>query len=78
VVGKIVWQDGFKIAVLSDKFLPGTTVQVKYKDKITEIQTEAPMLLETDTVLMVNKDVFKSLGGDPDKEQSIDVVAKKV
>jgi hypothetical protein len=75
-VGKVIWQDNANFIIKSDKFLPNTGITVEYNGKISELKVDASGLLPADTVLIVNKDVFKLLGGDPDKNKEIETIVK--
>jgi hypothetical protein len=75
-VGKVSWQDNPPFVVKSDKFLPGTVLNVEVNGKVTELKVDASGLLPAETVLIVNKDFFKLLGGNPDTSREIDTIVK--
>lgn len=71
--GRVIWEDNAKFSVISDKFPKGSGVQVKFNNKTYPIVIEDIRILSSDTVLVVNKDTFLKLGGNPEVDSSIEV-----
>ena len=75
VKGRVIWEDNAKFKVISDKFPKGSGIQVKYNDKTYPLVIEDSRILSSDTILVVNKDTFIKLGGNPETSSSIEVEA---
>jgi hypothetical protein len=72
--GKVVWDAGTSNSVTSDKFGLGSGVKVKYADKVTNLVVANTRILAPDVLLLVDSKTFVQLGGDLEKQASIDVI----
>lgn len=76
VRGKVVWDKNAKTAVATDKFSLGTSVVVSHKEKNLSLVVGDNRVLSADTVLVVDKETFIKLGGNPEIENSLEVTAR--
>lgn len=73
--GRVIWEDNAKGKVVSDKFPKGSGIQVKYNQNTVPLVVEDSRILSSDTVLVVNKETFIKLGGNPETASFIEVEA---
>lgn len=76
VKGKVIWDKNAKTAVATDKFNLGTSITVSYKEKNLSLVVGDNRVLSADTVLVVDKETFIKLGGNPEIENSLEVMAR--
>jgi len=74
VVGKALWDSRQTVPVSSNKFAPGSIIEVKYKDQVKTFLVEGQRNdLAEETVLILSTEGFLQLGVDPEKQDIIDV-----
>jgi hypothetical protein len=73
--GKIVWDANAKYPAISDKFGLGTGVRVVNGGNSANIVVGDVRVLSPDTLMVVDNKTFTQLGGNLEKDLSIDVVA---
>jgi hypothetical protein len=73
--GKIVWDANAKYPAISDKFGLGTGVKVLNGGTSANVVVGDVRVLSPDTLMVVDNKTFTQLGGNPEKDLSIDVVA---
>lgn len=73
VVGKVIWDTKNKSAAVSDKFGLGNGVNVAYNGKSLNLVIGDTRVLSPDVLMSVDQKTFGELGGDPEKQQSIEV-----
>jgi hypothetical protein len=73
--GKIVWDANAKYPAISDKFGLGTGVKVVNGGTSANVVVGDVRVLSPDTLMVVDNKTFTQLGGNPEKDLSIDVVA---
>jgi hypothetical protein len=71
--GKIIWDANTTNSVTSDKFGLGNGLKVKYANKETNLVVANTRILSPDVLLLVDSKTFAQLGGDLEKQTSIDV-----
>ena len=72
VKGKIRWEDTDQFKVLSDRFAINSLVNVKVGNKLTNLEVDNWRILDSEVAMIVNKQIFKELGGNPLKQQEIE------
>lgn len=73
LTGRVVWDTNNKSSVTSDKFPLGSGVKVKYGDKESDAVIGDTRILAPDVLLSVDQKTFTLIGGDLEKQTSIDV-----
>jgi hypothetical protein len=73
--GKIVWDANAKYPAISDKFGLGSGIKVTNGGNSANIVIGDVRVLSPDTLMIVDGKTFAQLGGNPEKDVSIDVVA---
>lgn len=73
ITGKVIWDENVRTGIATDKFPLGSSVKVNYNKKDSFLVVGDTRVLASDTVLVVNRDVFVKLGGNPDKENKVTV-----
>jgi hypothetical protein len=73
--GKIVWDANAKYPAISDKFGLGSGVKVVNGGSTINVVVGDVRVLSPDTLMVVDNKTFTQLGGNPEKDLSIDVVA---
>lgn len=73
--GKIIWDANTKSAAVSDKFALGAGVRVAFNGKSTDVVIGDNRVLSPDTIMIVDQKTFILMGGNPELQQSIDVMA---
>jgi hypothetical protein len=73
--GKIVWDANAKYPAISDKFGLGTGVKVVNGATVANVVVGDVRVLSPDTLMIVDNKTFTQLGGNLEKDLSIDVVA---
>jgi hypothetical protein len=73
--GKIVWDANAKYPAISDKFGLGTGVKVVNGSTVANVVVGDVRVLSPDTLMIVDNKTFTQLGGNLEKDLSIDVVA---
>ncbi len=74
MVGKALWDSRQTVPVSSNKFAPGSIIEVKYKDQVKTFLVEGQRNdLAEETVLILSTEGFLQLGVDPEKQDIIDV-----
>ena len=71
--GKAIWDGATKSQVTTDKFSLGKSIKVSNGDTSLNLVVGDVRVLGTDTILVLNKDTFEKLGGDTQKEDTIEV-----
>jgi hypothetical protein len=72
--GKVVWDANTTNSVTSDKFALGGGLKVSYNGKETNLVVANTRILAPDVLLSVDSKTFIQLGGDLEKQTSVDVV----
>jgi|GEM_PF-1622669 len=74
LVGKALWDSRQTVPVSSNKFAPGSIIEVKYKNQSKTFLVEGQRNdLAEETVLILSTEGFLQLGVDPEKQDIIDV-----
>jgi hypothetical protein len=73
ISGRVVWDVNNKTAVTSDKFSLGSGLKVKHNETELNVVVGDSRILAPDVLLSVDQKTFKQLGGDLEKQTSIDV-----
>jgi hypothetical protein len=73
--GKIIWDANTKSSAVSDKFALGAGVRVAFNGKSTDVVIGDNRVLSPDTIMIVDQKTFILMGGNPELQQSIDVMA---
>jgi hypothetical protein len=73
ITGKVIWDENVRTGIATDKFPLGSSVKVNYNKKDSFLVVGDTRVLASDTVLVVNRDTFIKLGGNPDKENKVTV-----
>lgn len=73
ITGKVIWDKNVRTGIATDKFPLGSSVKVNYNKKDSFLVVGDTRVLASDTVLVVNRDTFIKLGGNPDEENKITV-----
>jgi hypothetical protein len=73
--GNVVWEDKIKSKVISDKFPKGAGIIVNYDGKSIPLVVDDSRILSSDTVLVVDKDTFIKIGGNPETSLTIEIEA---
>ncbi len=73
ITGKVILDQNVRTEIATDKFPLGSSVKVNYNKKDSFLVVGDTRVLASDTVLVVNRDAFIKLGGNPDKENKITV-----
>lgn len=73
ITGKVIWDENVRTGIATDKFPLGSSVKVNYNKKDSFLVVGDTRVLASDTVLVVNRDVFVKLGGNPNKENKVTV-----
>jgi hypothetical protein len=73
IQGKVAWNSGTSSAVTSDKFSLGGGLKVRFNGKETDLVITSTRILAPDVLLSVDQKTFAQLGGDLEKQSSIDV-----
>jgi hypothetical protein len=71
--GRVIWDENARSAIATDKFPLGSSIKVSYESKDVYLVVGDARVLSSDTVLVVNRDTFIKIGGDPTKENKINV-----
>jgi hypothetical protein len=74
LAGKVIWDANITNSVTSDKFGLGSGVRVKYGNKETSLVIANTRILAPDVLLLVDSKTFVQLGGDLEKQSSVDVI----
>lgn len=74
--GKIQMQNTDKFKVVSDKFPVGTSVNVKVGNKSIDLIVDNWRFLDSSVILLVNSQIFQTLGGDVNKATDIEGIVK--
>lgn len=73
ISGKVIWDENARSAISTDKFPLGSSIKVNYNQKDVYLVVGDTRVLSSDTVLVVNRETFVKLGGNPEKENKINV-----
>lgn len=73
ITGKVIWDENARTGIATDKFPLGSSIKVNYNKKDVFLVVGDTRVLASDTVLVVNREAFVKLGGNPDKENKITV-----
>ncbi len=73
--GKIVWDASAQSSAISDKFSLGSGVKLTYGSNTVDIVVGEIRVLAPDTIMIVDQKTFTKLGGNLEKDVSIDVSA---
>ncbi len=73
ISGKVIWDENARSAISTDKFPLGSSIKVNYNKKDIYLVVGDTRVLSSDTVLVVNRETFVKLGGNPEKENKINV-----
>jgi hypothetical protein len=71
--GKAIWDENSKSQVITDKFSMGKSIKVSSNDNTLNLIVGDVRVLGEATLLVLNRDTFVLLGGDPDVQDSMDV-----
>jgi hypothetical protein len=71
--GKAIWDENAKSAVSTDKFNLGTSIKVTTPSSSMGLVVGDVRVLSLDTLLVLNKETYTKLGGNPASDKSIDV-----
>jgi hypothetical protein len=71
--GNVVWEDKVKSKVISDKYPKGSGIIVNYNGKSIPLVVDDSRILSTDTILVVDKDTFIKIGGNPETTLTIEI-----
>jgi hypothetical protein len=71
--GKAIWDENSKSQVITDKFSLGKSIKINSKDKSLDLIVGDVRVLGEDTLVVLNRDTFILLGGNPDTQNNIDV-----
>lgn len=71
--GKAIWDENSKSQVSTDKFNLGSGIKVSTKSNSLDLVVGDVRVLSLDTLLVLNKDTYIKLGGNPTTDKSIDV-----
>jgi hypothetical protein len=71
--GKAIWDANARSSVVTDKFSLGTGIKVKRGGKTLDLVVGGTRVLAVDTILVLDKKSFIELGGDPEKDNQIEV-----
>jgi hypothetical protein len=75
--GKVSWADNLKNSVYTDKFNVGSSIKITINNKSYIKNIDEKIIMTDDNLLLVNKDVFMEIGGDPKSQKSINVVLEQ-
>ena len=73
ISGKVIWDENARSAISTDKFPLGSSIKVNYNQKDVYLVVGDTRVLSSDTILVVNRETFVKLGGNPEKENKINV-----
>lgn len=76
--GKITWENGLGESILSDKFIIGSNVNIKFGDKAQSLIISDNRILPVNTIAVISKEKFAVLFADPEKIKEVDATAEKV
>lgn len=71
--GKAILNSNSTVQAASDKFPIGTTIKVTANSQSIDVVIQDKAILTADTLLVLNKDTFKKLGGN-EETRSIEIV----
>lgn len=75
VTGKVIWIEDLEATAITDKFSLASSVLVESDTKSLNLVIGGTnRTLAPDTVLLVNRETFISLGGNPETQESIEAV----
>ena len=69
--GKVAWADNLKNNVYTDKFSSGSSIKITFNNKSYIKNVDEKTIMTDDNLLLVSKDVFVEIGGDPKTQKSI-------
>ncbi len=69
--GKIAWADNLKSNVYTDKYSSGSSLKITINNKSYIKNVDEKIIMNDDNLLLVSKDIFTELGGDPKSQKSI-------
>jgi hypothetical protein len=75
--GKISWGENLKSNVYTDKFNANSSVKITYDNKSFIKNIDEKAIMSDENLLLVSKDVFTEIGGDPKIQKSINVVIEQ-
>jgi hypothetical protein len=76
--GRAVWKEDLKSAVSTNKFALATGVLVEHETQsLNLVVGDNTVNLEEGAVIVLDKETFQNLGGDPSSQSSIEVVVSK-
>jgi hypothetical protein len=75
--GKISWGDNLKSSVYADKFNASSSVKITHDNKSFIKNVDEKTIMADDNLLLVSKDVFVEIGGDPKTQKSINAVVEQ-
>jgi hypothetical protein len=75
--GKISWGENLKSNVYTDKFNANSSVKITHDNKSFIKNIDEKAIMSDENLLLVSKDVFTEIGGDPKIQKSINVVIEQ-
>lgn len=75
--GKVSWGENLKSNVYADKFNTNSSIKITHDNKSFIKNVDEKIIMSDDNLLLVSKDVFIELGGDPKSQKSINVVIEQ-
>jgi hypothetical protein len=75
MTGKIIWDANAKSSAISDKFSLGSGIRLTYGTNVVNVVVGEVRVLSPDTIMIVDQKTFAQLGGNLEKDISIDVTA---
>jgi hypothetical protein len=75
--GKVSWGENLKSSLYADKFNASSSVKITHDNKSFIKNVDEKIIMSDDNLLLVSKDVFIEIGGDPKTQKSINVVVEQ-
>jgi hypothetical protein len=75
--GKVSWAENLKSNLYTDKFNPGSSVKITQNNKSYIKNVDEKSIMTDDNLLLVSRDVFTEIGGDPKSQKSINVIVEQ-
>jgi hypothetical protein len=75
--GKISWADNLKSSVYADKFNVGSSIKITQNNKSYIKNVDEKIIMSDDNLLLVSKEVFAEVGGNPASQKSLNVVIEQ-
>lgn len=75
--GKVSWAENLKSNVYGDKFNVGSSIKITQNNKSYIKNVDEKSIMSDDNLLLVSKQVFAEIGGDPATQKSLNVVVEQ-